>query len=119
MMTTIEGEYVDSNEHERRAESYVLAARMDALKATVDEMKTTVKELVNIVGHLARIDERQMQATATTDRISTELDELRKEVQVLQQAAPANASSAMWIERAIIALVAATLVYIAKETGLL
>jgi len=47
------------------------------------------------------------------------MEAMAKELSDLKIAAPENAKSAWWIQVFIIALVAATLTYIAKETGLL
>jgi len=104
---------------ERRVESHVLAERVDALKSTVDDLKLEMKELVKIISHLARIDERQMQSTATTDRLAAEMDEMRKDLDILRQLAPTNAQIAIWFERALIAAAAAAVMFMAKQTGLI
>lgn len=104
---------------ERRIESHALAERVDALKSTVDDLKFEMKELVKIISHLARIDERQMQSTATTDRLASEMDEMRKDLDALRQLAPTNAQTAVWFERALIAAAAAALMFMAKQTGLM
>ena len=133
MMTTIEGEKMrddDDETHAAGAGYLVLAERIKGMQTTLGSVQGEIGRLVEVVAQLARIEVQQSQFMSMTDRQASEIAELRrdterkmeamaKEMSDLKIAAPENAKSAWWIQIFIIALVAATLTYIAKETGLL
>lgn len=97
----------------------VLAERIRRLHADVGEMRGDMRALVQAVTKLTIIEERQMNAGESIRRAFDMIESVSARVGELEAAQPAARNAHTWVERAVIALVAAALMFVAKQTGLI
>lgn len=97
----------------------IIGAKLDSLKNELNDQKAILRELSVSLTLLAKVEERQANTSAALDRAFLAIEKLDLRLQAAENKLPAFSQTAMWVERAIIALVAIVGTYIAKQTGLI
>lgn len=106
----------------------VIAERMSALHSDVNDLKDTLKdsmkEMTTAVTKLVLIEERQTYINQSYNRLSDSLDklnthneELEVRIDTLEKSQPMTNQVVSWVMRAVYAIVAAAMMYIAKMLG--
>lgn len=100
----------------------ILDMRLRTLHTDVTDMKGALRDLTHAITRLALIEERQAQAAQAQERAFNALEKVEARLSQLEQRTPANVAerlaalemrvpestrTSLWVERAIIALVAA------------
>lgn len=97
----------------------LLNQKLEVLHGDVGEMKQALRQLSDAITKLALVEERQAQAAASMERMWTAVARVEARVSALEKLAPDSRAAAIWIERALVALTGAVLVFAAKKLGLL
>lgn len=108
----------------------VLSQRLETLHEDVGEVKSALRSLSEAITKLALVEERQSQAAAALERafgaiekldakLTAELQAIDERVKALEVAARTNQRTTDWVDRGVWALSAASLMYGAKQAGLL
>jgi DNA repair exonuclease SbcCD ATPase subunit len=96
-----------------------IVTRMQVLHEDVTDIKSALKDLTTAITKLALIEERQAQASIALERAFKALEKVEDRVAKLEQALPASSQTNKWVERFILAVASAGLVYVAKHVGLI
>ena len=97
----------------------LLAAKLGALHDDVSEIKAALTKLSDAITKLALVEERQTQAAAALERAFTAIEKIERRLASLEQVQPEQKRTAKWLERAVVAIVAAVAAMFAKKAGLL
>jgi regulator of replication initiation timing len=92
-----------------------LSVRLGVLHEDVSEIKTALGKLSEAITKLALVEERQMQTSATLERITTTLTGLDKRIDMLEMVQPKNTETARWVDRGVTAIVVLALSYTVKS----
>lgn len=116
------------------ATQHVLSHKLETLHGDVGEIKAALRDLTQAVVRLALVEERQATTAASLDRAFRTLErveqrvaaleqqtpaELDQRLAALEQQAPQSSRAAAWVDRAVWAAAAASVMYVAKSAGLL
>lgn len=95
-----------------------LDARLETLHQDVAEVKSAMHKLAEAITKLAVIEERQAQVSSAVDRAFAAIATVQQQVSSLEvrlaAVSPVLGSATKWIDRALVALVAAGLGYYMK-----
>lgn len=97
----------------------VIAVKLDALHADMQEMKLVQRDMATAITKLALVEERQSQAAQAQDRAFKVLEKLEERVDALERAAPKQEMASQWIIAAVYGAAGLTVMFIAKQAGLL
>lgn len=97
----------------------LLAAKLCALHEDVSEIKAALTKLSDAITKLALVEERQTQSAAALERAFTAIEKIERRLASLEQSQPEQKRTAKWLERAVVAIVAAVAAMFAKKAGLL
>lgn len=89
-----------------------LASKLMSLHDDVSEIKSALKDLTFAITKLALIEERQTVTNASLERAFMAISRVENRLTELERAAPMNNQTRIWVERFIIALAGAALVFI-------
>ena len=89
-----------------------LTTKLLALHNDVSEMKIVLKDVAVALTKLALIDERQIVANQTLERAFAAISKLESRLTDLERMAPINNQSRVWVERFVLAIAGAALVFI-------
>lgn len=109
----------DGLERRTASELATVTTKISTLHEDVTEVKNVLRELTTAITKLALIEERQMQFSAAQERAFNAISKLSDRVAELEKRVPEQSKVAVWVDRAIMATVGATLLFVAKKTGLL
>lgn len=90
-----------------------------ALNEDVREIKQTLTKLSEAVTKLALVEERQTQQSQALERAFGSLERMEVRIASLERPAVSSLRAARWIDRAVIAMIGVTLLYIARSVGLI
>ena len=96
----------------------ILEYKVDLLTSNVNEMSEVIKQLGRSMERLVLAEERISHVVETNGRIQTELTELREEVKQLQISSATTNKTVSIVDKFIIAVAAAALIFMAAKTGL-
>jgi hypothetical protein len=99
------------------------AAQLSALQENVTEIKTALLRLSDAVTKLALVEERQTQASLAIDRAFSAIERIEQRLSTVERdmslGKNQQAAASLWIDRAVVFLVTAALMFIARNTGLM
>lgn len=90
-----------------------------ALNEDVREIKQTLTKLSEAVTKLALVEERQTQQSRALERTFGSLERMEVRIASLERSAVSSLRAARWMDRAVIAMIGVTLLYIARSVGLI
>lgn len=101
----------------------VFSAKLDALHDDVGAIKTALSKLSEAITKLALVEERQAQASSAIERAFTTLDRVESRLTAVERdqnlRRSVEDSTAKWVDRAVVFLVTAALMFVARKTGLM
>lgn len=89
-----------------------LTAKLMSLHEDVGEIKGALKDLTSAITKLALIEERQSVTNAALERAFVAISRVEDRLTELERLAPMNNQSRVWVERFVLALAGAALVFI-------
>ena len=89
-----------------------LANKLMSLHEDVSEIKGALKDLTSAITKLALIEERQSVTNAALERAFVAISRVEDRLTELERLTPLNNQARIWVERFVIAVVSAALVYI-------
>jgi hypothetical protein len=103
-----------SGEERRRdmKEFSELAGKLMSLHDDVSEIKGALRDLTSAITKLALIEERQTVTNASLERAFVAISRVESRLFELERLAPMNNQSRVWVERFVLALAGAALVFI-------
>ena len=103
-----------SGEERRRdmKEFTELAGKLMSLHDDVSEIKGALRDLTSAITKLALIEERQTVTNASLERAFVAISRVESRLFELERLAPMNNQSRVWVERFVLALAGAALVFI-------
>lgn len=110
------------NGPERRQDSATLAVlshRVEALHEDFAEMRIVLKELTVAITKLTLVEERQTQFAEAQERAFKVIAKIEERLAALERKTPDMVRTRIWVDRAVLAIVAAVFLFIGKKVGLL
>jgi chromosome segregation ATPase len=101
------------------AESEILAVRLEALHADVGEVKTALNKLSDAITKLALVEQSQSQIAEALERAFRMIGKIEDRLNTLEQSQPKHDNAAMWVDRALTALVGFALAIVAAKFGMM
>ena len=89
-----------------------LSNKMLSLHEDVSEIKGALKDLTSAITKLALIEERQSVTNAALERAFGAISRVEDRLTEIERLAPINNQSRVWVERFVLALAGAALVFI-------
>ena len=110
--------YEGSERRSTESDIKQLASQLQSLNSDVTEIKMAMKDLAAAITKLALVEERQSNANQAQERAFAAIERIEQRLMALEKQAPLNSQAQRWIERGVIATVAAVLVFAwGKLTG--
>ncbi len=104
--------YVGAERRKDIKEVTELTTKLLALHNDVAEIKGVLKDVAAALTKLALIDERQMVANQALERAFATISRIEARLSDLERLQPMNNQSRVWVERFVLALAGAALVFI-------
>lgn len=101
------------------SEDSVLSVKLEMLHTDVVEVKTALGKLSEAITKLALVEERQSQTAEAMERAFKAIGKIEDRLTALEQVAPKSKETSIWVDRLILALIAAVAGYVGKKVGLL
>jgi chromosome segregation ATPase len=95
----------------------ILTVKLEALHSDVSEIKSALDKVSEAITKLALVEQQQNQIASSLERAFRAIGKLEDRLTKLEQAAPAQSDAAKWVDRALVALVGAGAVIVAKTLG--
>ncbi len=92
---------------------------IEALHGDIAEMKGALRELTAAITKLALIEQQMSYSARAQERAFTALEKLETRVSDIERQLPLIARTNVWVERVVIAAAAASLMFVAKASGLI
>jgi hypothetical protein len=89
-----------------------MAGKLISLHEDVTEIKGALRDLTSAITKLALIEERQSVTNAALERAFGAISRVEDRLTELERLAPMNNQSRVWVERFVLALAGAALVFI-------
>lgn len=90
----------------------LLSARIHTLHGDVSEIKDTLKDLTTAINKLAIVEERLANTNAAQERAFKSIAIMEKRLDALEKLAVSNTQTAVWVDRGIMAIVGAALMFV-------
>jgi len=97
----------------------ILSTRLANLHEDVSEIKGAMKTLSEAITKLALVEERQITTAVSLERAFTAIEKIETKVSSLEKNVAYYNKTSIWVDRAVTALAGASLVMIAKGSGLM
>lgn len=97
----------------------LLNHKVDVMNSIVIDMKSNLKELTSAITKLTLIEERQVHAAASLERAFNCIERIEERVAKMEQQAPANKRTSLWLDRAAWAGIGLLGMLLVKKSGLL
>lgn len=106
-----------SGEERRRdvKELNELATKLLSLHEDVSEIKGALRDLTSAITKLALIEERQTVTNAALERAFVAISRVEDRLTELERLAPINNQSRIWVERFVMAVVGAALLFVWEQ----
>lgn len=106
-----------SGEERRRdtKELNELTAKLLSLHEDVSEIKGALKDLTSAITKLALIEERQSVTNAALERAFVAISRVEDRLSELERIAPFNNQSRIWVERFVMAVAGAALLFVWEQ----
>ena len=108
----------DYNGPDRRANS-VLETKLAMLHDDVGDIKSVLKDLTSAITRLALVEERMATTNAAQERAFKAIAEMEKKMVEIEKILATQNRTTVWVERSVLAIAAAALIFVAKKVGLL
>ena len=105
-------EYQGTERRREAKELSELANKLLSLHEDVSEIKGALRDLTSAITKLALIEERQTVTNASLERAFVAITKVENRLFELEKLAPFNNQSRMWVERFVVALAGAALMFI-------
>ena len=105
-------EYTGPERRSSGSDLALLSMKLETLHGDVAEIKGSMNELTKAIMKLALIEERIGVASAAQERAFTAIAKLETRVHNLEQKAPLNDKTTVWIDRTVLAIIGASLMFI-------
>jgi hypothetical protein len=96
-----------------------LEFRLATLHEDVRDVRTSMTKLAEAITKLALVEERQLHANHTMERLITHQTLQDERLKALEIAAPAASRASQWLDRGIVFSVGALFMFALKKLGLL
>lgn len=97
----------------------ILNHRVEAMHGDFSEMRSVLKELTAAINKLALVEERQTQFAEAQERAFKVIAKIEERLTALERRAPELQRTNVWIDRAVLAVIAIVFLFFAKKVGLL
>ena len=97
----------------------LVAAKMEVLHEDVNDMKVVLKELTSAITKLAVVEERQAQTSQAVERAFKTLEKIESRLGVLEQQSQLTGRTNVWVERGVIGLATAVVLYAGHKVGII
>lgn len=97
----------------------ILSHRVESMHQDFSEMRAVLKELASAITKLALVEERQMQFSEAQERAFKIIGKIEERVTALERQAPGVLRTNVWVDRAVLGVIAIVFLFIAKKVGLL
>lgn len=106
-----------SGEERRRdvKELNELATKLLSLHEDVSEIKGALRDLTSAITKLALIEERQTVTNAALERAFVAISRVEDRLTELERLAPINNQSRIWVERFVMAVIGAALLFVWEQ----
>ena len=94
------------------ADITLLSLKFDTIHADVTEIKGAIREMTAAVNKLAVIEERLATAVSAQERAFSTIAKIEERVTLLEQKAPINDKTTVWVDRVVLAVIGAALMFI-------
>lgn len=90
----------------------LLSARLQTLHTDVSDIKGTLKDLTSAINKLALVEERITNAVAAQERSFKAIERLEHRIDTLEKAQVTSDATSKWVDRGIVAAMAAIATFI-------
>lgn len=97
----------------------ILSHRVEAMHEDFSDMRAVLKELTAAINKLALVEERQTQFAEAQERAFKVIAKIEERLTALERRAPELQRTNVWIDRAVLAVIAIAFLFVAKKVGLL
>lgn len=97
----------------------VLSHRVAVMHEDFSEMRAVLKELTIAINKLALVEERQTQFAEAQERAFKAIAKIEERLEALERKAPDAQRTNVWVDRAVLGVVAVVFLFVAKKVGLL
>lgn len=97
----------------------LLNQRLSMLHEDVGEMKTVLRELTSAVNKLALVEQQQGQMAQAIERAFGTIEKIENRVTEIERRLPEVTRTSIWVDRGVWAAAAASLMFLAKKSGLM
>lgn len=97
----------------------ILSHRVEAMHEDFSDMRAVLKELTAAINKLALVEERQTQFAEAQERAFKVIAKIEERLTALERRAPELQRTNVWIDRAVLGVIAIAFLFIAKKVGLL
>jgi uncharacterized protein YoxC len=94
------------------ADITILSSRLQTLHNDVSDIKGTLKDLTNAITKLALVEERITNAVAAQERAFKAIDKISERLELVEAAQAANSHTTIWVDRAVMTIVGAAIMFI-------
>lgn len=92
-----------------------LATKLLSLHEDVSEIKGALRDLTSAITKLALIEERQTVTNAALERAFVAISRVEDRLTELERLAPINNQSRIWVERFVMAVIGAALLFVWEQ----
>lgn len=96
-----------------------LETRLDELKADVSEMRIVMRDLADALTQLARVEERQAQASAALERAFKTISRIDERVSILEKGDVGQDRTSAIVDRTLWLTAGLAVMFVIKKAGLL
>jgi hypothetical protein len=97
----------DNIQFGRRQQDSGIIVKLELLHEDVGDMKAVLKDLTIAINRLALVEERQAQTAASLERAFSALEKVEGRVSVLELSNVNTSRTSHWLDKAIVAIIAA------------
>lgn len=113
-------EHIGPERHQNHdATLAILSHRVEAMHEDFTEMRAVLKELTAAINKLALVEERQTQFAEAQERAFKVIAKIEERLTALERKAPDVQRTNIWVDRAVLGVIAIVFLFIAKKVGLL
>ena len=96
-----------------------LTVKLDMLHGDITEIKSAMAKMTDAITKLALVEQQQSQTVEAMERAFKAIGKIEDRVTTLEQAQPATKKMEVWVDRFIMAVVGAFLMFVVKKLGIM
>lgn len=108
----VESGYDGPDRRAGSADIALLSIKFDTIHGDVTEIKGAIREMTAAVNKLAVIEERLATAVSAQERAFRAIAKIDERVTALEQKAPLNDKTTVWVDRVVLAVIGAALMFV-------